>query len=178
MAKKITFALLMLAMIISLFSACSSSSSSAGSSSSTKKPGTIEPPPTFTMPEIETLDPDIWNSIDWDAINSSNKFYVSWKAKLISNNSVGSDWGKFVTVGGENVGSSPITVSGNVLTVDVKAVEYDSLNDVGRGSIDFYCDEITTSQTQTIRINVRENRGRYSGNVAVWEFTVTVTRAK
>ena len=152
----------------------SSGSPSVESGSSTQNSGTIQSPPTYEFPDLdyETFDPPVSN------VNGSNKFYVSWSARLISNNHVGPDWRTFVTVGGDDVGSSPISVNGNVLTVDVKAIEFDGLNDVGCGSMNFYCNEIETSQTQTIRINVRENRGAYTGNVAVWEFAVTVTRAK
>ena len=175
MAIRVILVAIVLLVIIGIYasSISSSESPSVESGSSTQNSGTIQPPPSFEFPEVDyvTVNPPASN------VNGSNKFYVSWSAKLISNNHVGSDWRTFVTVGGEDVGSSPITVNGNVLTVDVKAVEFDSLNDVGRDSMNFYCNKIGASQTQTIRVTVRENRGKYTGNVAVWEFTVTVTRA-
>ena len=180
MGKRILVAIVAIVVFFAILYSCSNSLSSSeanqssGSTSSTKKPIVTEPPE-LTIPEIKPLDPDLWGSLDVDAIN--NQYYVSWTAKLIYNNSVGSDWRTFVTVAGNDVGEAPVAVTGNVLTVDVKAVECDSLNDVGTGTINFLCSDIGSSQTKTVRVCVRENRGRYAGNEAVWEFTITATKA-
>ena len=134
----------------------------------------VSPPQFEPIPPVETI---AWpDTVLKDEVSEEGQFYVTWKVKRISNNSVGDSWGFSVTVDGEKVTKAPIRTNSSSIVVNVAAIEYDSVNDVGRGSVTFNLSDIKTQATKTVRVTVRENRGRYAGNTAVWEFTVTVTR--
>jgi NADPH-dependent curcumin reductase CurA len=88
-------------------------------------------------------------------------------------NSVGNEWDTYFKVSGSSVHSGSlvkVTRNGS-LSVYTKIIEYDSVMDVGS---EFYKFTVTKNDfaygfvvTQTIY--VRENRGRYTGNVATWK---------
>ena len=107
------------------------------------------------------------------------------KVQLVYNNSVGNDWSLGLEVNGERV---PVprwglpqtiwteTFDGDMsLTVTAIAVEDDKYPDVGRASATFTvgCPPSPT-QTTTLEVLVREDRGRYAGNTALWRFQIRV----
>jgi len=62
------------------------------------------------------------------------------------------------------------------LTVTAIAVEDDKYPDIGRASATFAvtCPPVE-DQTATLEVTVREDRGRYAGNTALWRFQIRVT---
>jgi len=106
--------------------------------------------------------------------------------QLIYNNSVGNDWSLGLEVNGERVPVSrwrlPQTIwtetfDGDMsLTVTAIAVEEDKYPDIGRASATFAvsCPSVQ-DQTATLGVTVREDRGRYAGNTALWRFRIRVT---
>ena len=105
--------------------------------------------------------------------------------QLIYNNSVGNDWSLGLSVNDRRVGFSryrlPQTVwtgtfnGSTTLTVTAIAVEDDKYPDVGRAAATFTvgCPPSPT-QTATLEVLVREDRGRYAGNTALWRFQIRV----
>lgn len=105
--------------------------------------------------------------------------------QLVYNNSVGNDWSLGLEVNGERVQFSrwglPQTVwTGTVtesttLTITAIAVEDDKYPDIGRTSTTFSVDcSSLPVQTATLEVLVREDRGRYAGNTALWRFQIMV----
>ena len=93
------------------------------------------------------------------------KVYCS--LSMLANMSVGNEWLKSIEYNGKSIRngdtitaplSSGITITGTV-------IESDSVPDYGSGSVYLSLD----GSEKTTEIYVRENRGRYSGNYAIWE---------
>lgn len=105
-------------------------------------------------------------------------YLLTYKATLISNDSVGDSWSSGVLYGTKNVYSyipvSDTLVSGPTFTI--YASEDDTRDDIGKIDITFSDLKIGEKETKTQRLNVRENEGKYIGHTAVWEFTVTCSR--
>jgi len=63
------------------------------------------------------------------------------------------------------------------LTIIAYAYESDSVPDMGSGRITIPVSELKKGKnTYTVEVTVRENRGRYSGNTAKWQFTINITK--
>ena len=113
---------------------------------------------------------------------SSQKFRIKWSAKLVDSNHVGNNWSKTFEVNDE------VFSSGSVITVDpdsqftvcLTIQENDSKPDT-----DYYFARITYSEELcengceiSETLYVTENAGRYSGNSAEWNITITITPVK
>ena len=87
-------------------------------------------------------------------------------------NHVGNEWGELFSVNGYQISSGAIVdVSINkTVKVFTQIVEYDSIPDIGQGSYSFTIkkDYFENGFYITQTIYVKENRGRYSGNIATW----------
>lgn len=57
------------------------------------------------------------------------------------------------------------------ITLHCTVWEEDSVPDIGNTTVNI---RLTDGATGTVRITVRENRGRFKGNTAVWVFTYSV----
>lgn len=92
----------------------------------------------------------------------------------ISNNSVGNEWTKSVTCNGKWMSAEEEVVAAlnSSITITVQVTENDKIPDTGQGSV-----KLTLKNGSSVSkiITVRENRGRYAGNVAKWELTCTAT---
>ncbi len=95
----------------------------------------------------------------------------------IENNHVGNEWGYGATVNkktiyeGQTVEIS--TTSNGKITIVSTAQEDDSYPDYGSKALTVSVSKLksNTSSKYTSNVTVVENRGRYSGNSAVWKFT-------
>ncbi len=125
---------------------------------------------TEKLPEIETVP-----TLERIPSDSSHGVYViQYKFTLQSNHSVGNDWKKSVTVNGRERKSGD-TVTGKAndcITLHCTVWEEDSVPDIGNTTVNI---RLADGATGTVRITVRENRGRFKGNTAVWEFSYSVT---
>ena len=99
-----------------------------------------------------------------------------------SNDHVGNEWGFGCTVNKKTLDEGDsmdveITSAGKI-TLVCKAVEDDSIPDVGTKTLTIPVSKLSAGQTKeyTVRVTVRENRGRYSGNTAVWNFNFDVKK--
>lgn len=119
---------------------------------------------------------DIDNAVEKmnNALNSlitakKGVYKVYCSLSMMANMSVGNEWLSSIEYNGQTLRngdtitaplSSGITITGTV-------IESDSVPDYGSGSVRLSLD----GKEKTTEIYVRENRGRYSGNFAIWELT-------
>lgn len=102
-------------------------------------------------------------------------YELTFKAKRVSDDSVGNDWTITYTHNGETVKSGHrVLLSLEVFTfqtIEVEVREDDKLDDVGTGDMKV---AICDGGSEKTTITVTENGGRYKGETAVWEITCTV----
>lgn len=110
---------------------------------------------------------------------SSKKMKVSITCSCSNYNSVGNEWVESFSINGSKVSSgSTITVKvGDSVSFYTIVEEQDKVPDIGTGSSSCSISEkyFESGFTMTQKISVQENRGRYSGNVAVWTVVYTFT---
>ncbi len=98
-------------------------------------------------------------------------------AELVTNDSVGEEWSKRYMCEGEVVYSGQLwTVPhGTIKQMEIETVitERDKCPDVGSGRLIV---ELQDGVMVSTVITVRENYGRYSGNIAKWDVTCRVER--
>ena len=88
---------------------------------------------------------------------------------LISNNSVGNDWCNTILINGSKIDLyKSIEFNTHNLNAGILIVENDKIPDVGQKNVNL------KKGINTINIDVVENRGRYSGNVATWQVILKV----
>lgn len=108
---------------------------------------------------------------------SGRKMTVSASASCSDYNHVGNDWSQSFYLNGTQIGrNSEITLSaGDTITVEATITESDKSPDVGNGGESYTVTQSDISNGFTIRFNVdvRENKGRYSGSVATWSVKFT-----
>ena len=100
----------------------------------------------------------------------------------IENNHVGNDWGYGATVNkkaiyeGQTVEIST-TPTGKITIVSM-AEEDDSYPDYGSKTLTVSVSKLKANKSYnyTSKVTVIENRGRYSGNSAVWKFTYVIKK--
>lgn len=102
-------------------------------------------------------------------------YQVTFETQELSNDHVGEEWSFIYTYGGERIRSGDwlpcVPGSASSFFIEVTVKENDTYDDVATGSIKIAaCD----GGEGTTEITVAENRGRYSGNTAVWRITCTV----
>lgn len=102
-------------------------------------------------------------------------YQLTFKTKLISNDSVGNDWSFIYTHNGQPIKSGyTITQSLEIFTfqsIGVEIRENDKFDDVGTGTMAVAICEVGSGKTQ---ITVTETNGCYKGNTAVWEISCEV----
>jgi len=99
---------------------------------------------------------------------------------LVENNHVGNEWYTEGYVNGKPIqeGESvtlTLKTTGS-LTLKALAEEQDSIPDEGSKSTAIKVSSITKSINKSIKVVVVENRGRYSGNTAEWEFKYRIQK--
>lgn len=130
-----------------------------------------------TQKQVDESAATIKSSIDNLVIARNAIYQITINTDMISNNHVGNEWQVQTTYNGQNIknGDQITTNTNSSITIKATIVENDSIRDVGTGSVTLTSKDGSSS---TIQINVRENRGRYSGNVAVWELTCSIRLIK
>ena len=102
-------------------------------------------------------------------------YELTFKTKLISNNSVGDNWAFTYTHNGQTIESGyTITQSLEIFTfqsIGVEVREDDKIDDVGTGTMAVAICEVGSGKTT---ITVTETSGRYKGNSAIWEILCEV----
>ncbi|WP_411345727.1 hypothetical protein ACE3MZ_06955 [Paenibacillus sp. WLX1005] len=114
------------------------------------------------------------------AASSSYKVTLT-KVKMISNDHVGNEWYTEAKVNNKVLyeGQS-VTVKANsngTVKLYAYAEEQDKIPDEGTKTKNVSLSSVSSSgSTVKLRVSVIENRGRYSGNEAVWEFTYVLKK--
>jgi len=90
-------------------------------------------------------------------------------------NHVGENWSRYYAIDGQSISSGDMVeiVLGQSITIYSKVTERDSSPDVGsaKEEIEITQDYFDNGFTITQTVSVREDKGRYSGNKAVWTIT-------
>jgi len=98
-------------------------------------------------------------------------------AYFVHNNSVGNEWVHELWVDGKALEPDrdyPITItSSSSLNVTARSTELDNIPDVGSASASVPIRQLAR-EPLTINVRVRENRGRYAGNMAEWQHRLSI----
>lgn len=124
-----------------------------------------------------------FTGIAYGAKSSKVKVTVELQSiECVQNDHVGNEWGFGATVNkkelteGDSIEIST-TSTGKIAIVSM-AEEQDKYPDYGSKTLTVSVSKLKANKdtTYTSNVTVTENRGRYSGNKAVWKFTYVVTR--
>ena len=177
--KKSTTAIVVLVFLLILSSYNSSKDDVSVNISSTQNPAPtnslIASSPTPTRAITPTATPTITPSIE--KVNASINFE---SASLVENNHVGNEWSYSASVNGEELkykSSKKLKLDrDSTLVISAAAAEDDSIPDYGMNSLEVSLEELEIDKTYDypLEVSVYENRGRYSGNSAVWRFEFSI----
>ncbi len=109
----------------------------------------------------------------------SKTYVITYTSKLLDESFVGKEWTYGVEFNSIDIVSGDTIMAELSLgpTLVLYAIEHDdSFDDYGSITVEFADLAIGEEQTIVGIVKVRENRGRYSGSIATWEFTVTCKR--
>lgn len=131
----------------------------------------IVPTNTSNDKEVATLKPTLAptqkKSVETSKQLTANVKLVSAN-KTLNNTHVGHEWSYSVKVNNKEINlGETISVSGTI-NAQATAVENDSVPDEGTNSKNLVAGK------NVIKVTVTENRGRYSGEIEVWEFVLNV----
>lgn len=101
-------------------------------------------------------------------------YRIDYTFELISNHSVGDEWENEVFFDGQNVADHfTVTATPNAtVTLRGTVTEKDKIPDKGSATITLV---VRDGENITKEIVVRENGGKYTGNIAVWKWNCAVT---
>lgn len=105
-----------------------------------------------------------------------NQYRVTYDFYITRNNSVGNDWYEDLLYKGDFLRSGSVLTLPESFSFRCEITEHDASPDIGSKTVSFSNIEIGEKQEKTVYITVREDKGRYAGNTATWEATVTVER--
>lgn len=107
-----------------------------------------------------------------------------WNVKLVSvqlvkNEHVGNEWYYTASVNGKEVEEGSSVTLKNVSSINLYAYaeEQDKIPDEGKAQKSIKVSTLTKkTQLVEMKVTVTENRGRYSGNQALWKFTFQISK--
>ena len=109
---------------------------------------------------------------------SADECKVTYTANLIDNDSVGNEWYTALFYDGKHLPPKSVIAYSESLVFYAYAEEDDTVADKKKVRVDFESIKPGETLSKTVTVIVRENAGRYQGNRATWEFTITVKRGK
>lgn len=105
---------------------------------------------------------------------------ITYDCHLLQNNSVGNEWITGLIINDEEIYSSyeGFFKPNSIIKITAFAIEDDTYPDVGAKKISIPIKALDNKSKIERSINtvVREDRGRYTGNTATWQFNITVER--
>lgn len=113
------------------------------------------------------------NHINNLTIAKKGIYRINYIADMLSNNHVGNEWGYEIYYNDEAI-SNGATITAPInsnISIEATVIEYDKITDYGYSYIDLTLKDNEIAKTT---VTVRENRGRYTGNIATWEITCYV----
>lgn len=114
------------------------------------------------------------NSVDNLKIATIGVYKFSVSYTLLSNNSVGNEWTKYIMYGNTSIQTGS-TITKNInekISLNIKIIEEDKIKDIGTGTVDIILSDGATASTV---ITVMENAGLYKGNTAKWKVDISVS---
>ena len=122
-----------------------------------------------TSSDVDAAQKSLQTTLDNMVKATKGVYKITCSLSRLATNHVGNEWSSGITYNGKTIHSGDtITASLNgSITIKGTAVEHDSIPDSGSGSVTI---PLSGGEKST-QFYVRENRGRYSGNLAVWELT-------
>ena len=135
---------------------------------------------TIVLNNENSTQEDINNTINTLNNNSNNLviasrgiYKINIYAYMIYNNHVGNEWYYYTTYNNNEFNSGNQIIGKNNETIDLitTIIEDDKITDYGTNYITI---KLTDNYEATKQITVRENRGRYTGNTALWEVKYSV----
>jgi hypothetical protein len=101
-------------------------------------------------------------------------------AKLVENDHVGNEWATEATINGKVIAEGKsvnlkLKPSDNI-KLSAYAEEQDKIPDYNEEEASIKVSSIKKTLNKKLKVIVTENRGRYSGNEAKWEFTFKITK--
>jgi hypothetical protein len=89
---------------------------------------------------------------------------------MISNNHVGNNWSYSISVNNKKlIKGKSIKINSSTLKSTIKIIEHDKSPDIGLKTF-----TLVKGKENTFNVVVVENKGRYSGNKAVWKIKIKV----
>ncbi|MDD3921061.1 MAG: peptidoglycan-binding protein [Eubacteriales bacterium] len=132
------------------------------------------------MEETGTASPDLQALIAWGSPKNNlptKIMTVTISSSCSGYNHVGNSWSKYYSLNDQSAssGSKVEIVLGQSLAIYTKITESDSSPDVGsaKEDVEITQDYFDNGFTITQKVTVKENKGRYSGNKAIWTVTYT-----
>lgn len=100
--------------------------------------------------------------------------------ELVENDHVGNEWYTAAYVNGEEIEEgSTVSLSlksSESIKLKAYAEEQDKVPDSGSSNASIKVSSVTKAIDKSLKVDVTENRGRYSGNTAEWKFTFKVQK--
>ena len=108
-----------------------------------------------------------------------SSYAILYSTKLLSNDSVGNDWTVGIVHDISSIQSGDIIELDNItdsLSLWVHAIERDSIDDSESCTVTFEGMSVGDVESRKVTLVVGENNGRYTGNIAKWQFIIWVKR--
>jgi len=115
------------------------------------------------------------------AASKTTKVKVTFiSAEFVENNHVGNEWWSGGYVNGKEIEEGKSVVlnlkASDSIKLRAEAQEQDKYPDDGEANTVVKVSSITKAINKSLKVKVVENRGRYSGNTATWEFTFKIQK--
>lgn len=146
------------------------------------KTATLTVEPTIERTEEPTLGPTVELTPSPAPMPQTYKIsIVVSKGKLVSNDHVGKSWSTGAKIADVSISfgkTKSLTLrNSDTFTIVCSATENDKSPDEGDDYFDVAVSDLKDGKNVFTReVIVSEDRGRYSGNEAIWHFTVTITK--
>ena len=127
-----------------------------------------------TVESIDDAKETLHSAIDNLKVATKGIYRIEYEFSMLSNHSVGNSWDNTVVYNGRNIDSGDtITAELNSeITLQGIVTETDSIPDTAACHFTL---QLKDGMVGVAQITVRENRGRYIGNTAIWNLKCTVT---
>ena len=109
----------------------------------------------------------------------NQKYIITFTSKIITNDSVGNEWYYGIEYEGSSIrsGNTIEIKNGDKFSLIFFAIEEDdSGDDSGSVTVEFSKIDVGEKTSKTVIVKVVEDKGKYKGNIAEYEFKVTIER--